>query len=176
MANTPVQIQCAFPQLPAFPEAIFSIDKRLIFIKKYGSSTRVTFDWHLNDGRPLKDYQEGAAVGRGEINHYSSSKGWPEIGWGTTKGHSGRGYTTDFAKAIVAEYWRLPRGMQTREILPSALHSKKTENVKPCLRAVIETVNSSSRNVATKAGFVKHGPEFMEHAKRYQEFHLEDPS
>ncbi|GAW24491.1 hypothetical protein ANO14919_140760 [Xylariales sp. No.14919] len=98
----------------------------------------------------------GELVGLGGVFGRGSALGWPEVGYMIRREHWGRGYTTEFLRAFVEDWWALPRA--DAEVVVDArsvegMGEGEGERVPEMLCAVVEDSNTASLRVMEKAGF-----------------------
>ncbi|KAI1169970.1 acetyltransferase domain-containing protein [Nemania sp. FL0916] len=116
------------------------------------------------------DDLEGTLIGMAGAHIVVPEQGWPEIGYLFRKETWGRGYGTEFLRAFVEAWWRLPRreieldvdvesvvglgvGKRDRSGAGNEEEGDVCEVVPEVLTAVIEVSNIGSRRVLEKAGF-----------------------
>ncbi|RWA03243.1 hypothetical protein EKO27_g11862, partial [Xylaria grammica] len=80
--------------------------------------------------------------------------GWPEVGYMIRREHWGRGYTTEFLRAFVKDWWALPRADAEVLVDARSVEGKgEAGRVPEMLCAVVEDSNTASLRVMEKAGF-----------------------
>lgn len=80
----------------------------------------------------------------------------PEVGYMFKSEHWGKGYATEALKGWLAAYWSLPRReVEVDDDIPNLDRKVDGDVAREMLVAEIEFMNSSSRNVVQKCGFVK---------------------
>ncbi|KXJ86251.1 GNAT domain-domain-containing protein [Microdochium bolleyi] len=112
-----------------------------------------TYNWVIYEA------QAGGIVGCGGFFAFSETMGWPEVGYMFKKEHWGKGYATEFLRAWLEAWWKLPRSevelevpVSTVEDMPAAEDGVRVVD-KDLVVALIEAHNHSSRRVLEKSGF-----------------------
>ncbi|KAI1498707.1 acetyltransferase domain-containing protein [Biscogniauxia marginata] len=92
----------------------------------------------------------GDFIGEGGVHTIKSDTGWPEIGYKIKREYWGRGYATEFLRAVLDAWWRLPRCNVDIEVYASAVGEAKTEEHVYANAAIS---NPASQRVLEKLGF-----------------------
>ncbi|KAF2966587.1 hypothetical protein GQX73_g6956 [Xylaria multiplex] len=95
----------------------------------------------------------GELIGFGGVFGTGSELGWPEVGYMIKSEHWGRGYTTEFLKAFVQDWWSLPRRNTEAKVDALSVGAEEGDGVPEMLCAMVEATNTSSLRVMEKAGF-----------------------
>ncbi|KAI0126939.1 GNAT domain-containing protein [Xylariales sp. AK1849] len=102
----------------------------------------------------------GEFVAAAGVHAMNPALGWPEVGYMFKQEHWGKGYATEFLKAFLEAWWKLPR--QSVELEVDALsvtgaggESEGVDEVPEQLYAAVDATNSRSLRVMEKAGFRK---------------------
>ncbi|KAK1755096.1 GNAT domain-containing protein [Echria macrotheca] len=115
---------------------------------------------HYNYAICLKE--TGEFIGIGGFHGRISSFGWPEVGYMLKREFWGKGYATEFLKAWLVEYEKLPREEIERSVDPRSvvpIPAGDEDGEKDCTRArevliaVTEESNPRSHNILRKCGF-----------------------
>jgi RimJ/RimL family protein N-acetyltransferase len=90
-------------------------------------------------------------IGTGGM-HTMSTFGWPEVGYMLKREFWGRGYASEFLRAWLDNWWKLPRSRVELEVDARTVDAADVE-VTERVCAHIEISNGASRTVLNKAGF-----------------------
>ncbi|KAI0169361.1 acyl-CoA N-acyltransferase [Hypoxylon sp. FL1284] len=93
----------------------------------------------------------GEIIGTGGVSRPEQWFGWPEIGYLFKKEAWGRGYGTEFVKAMVSFWWTLPRAAVELEVAVETVDGPG--EAPEMLAAMVEQSNIGSQRVLEKAGF-----------------------
>ncbi|KXJ88852.1 GNAT domain-domain-containing protein [Microdochium bolleyi] len=115
----------------------------------------ITYNWVIYEA------QTGDFVGCGGFHMFSELVAWPEIGYMFKKEHWGKGYATEFLRAWLEAWWKLPRTEVEIEVPVSTVEGLDAlvgvDGVhvvdKDRVIALVEQHNTSSRRVLEKSGF-----------------------
>ncbi|KAI2616712.1 acyl-CoA N-acyltransferase [Hypoxylon sp. NC1633] len=112
----------------------------------------------------------GELIGEGGVQTLESSYcGWPEIGFKFRKEFWGQGYATEFLRALLDAWWKLPRSHTRLRVLRPFIHTvgeAEAEAVEQVF-AEADALNIGSRRMLEKIGFVQFSewtePDTQEH-------------
>ncbi|KAI1798549.1 acyl-CoA N-acyltransferase [Daldinia bambusicola] len=115
----------------------------------------------------------GEFIGEGGIHTLeSSSCGWPELGYRFKREVWGRGYATEFLKALLKAWWDLPRHRAQLRVHSSSIQKGKELEAVEQVHANTDLQNVGSQRVLAKLGFVQ----FLEYTEPdTQEHRLGEP-
>ncbi|KAI1411955.1 acyl-CoA N-acyltransferase [Hypoxylon sp. FL1857] len=110
----------------------------------------------------------GQLIGEGGVHTLvSSSCGWPEIGYKFRKEAWGQGYATEFLRALLEAWWKLPRTHVTLRVSSPSIDSKGEGEATEQIHADADVDNIGSRKVLEKLGFIQFSewtePDTQEH-------------
>ena len=89
----------------------------------------------------------------GGCHIFDAGWGWPELGYMLRVEHWGKGYATEFVKAFVEDWKKLPR-VETQIRVDNRTASPNVDGLVPeHLIAVTEISNARSQNILRKCGF-----------------------
>ncbi|OAQ65488.1 GCN5-related N-acetyltransferase (GNAT) domain-containing protein [Pochonia chlamydosporia 170] len=96
----------------------------------------------------------GEFIGQGGVHSRQGQLGWPELGYAIRKEHWGKGYATEFVKAFLDLWWRLPRvesnfRVDARTLSPGCEDGQVANE---CIVAITVDENKGSRGVLVKSG------------------------
>ncbi|KAH8899426.1 acyl-CoA N-acyltransferase [Thozetella sp. PMI_491] len=99
--------------------------------------------------------ETGEFIGTGGNHNFSSSLGWPEVGYMIRKEHWGKGLASEFLKAFVAAWAKLPREETELQVDARTVEGLQGVDgrVPEQLVAVTVITNARSQSVLRKVGF-----------------------
>ncbi|KAM0550189.1 hypothetical protein ACHAPJ_009037 [Fusarium lateritium] len=100
----------------------------------------------------------GEVIGTGGCYRRVCELGWPEVGYAFRKEAWGKGFATEFLRAFLEIWWKLPRVVTWVEVDQVTLSSEELAADSSCvvterIGAVTFRENDGSQNVLQKAGF-----------------------
>lgn len=108
----------------------------------------------------------GEIIGTGGVHNRSGHVGWPEIGYMLKTKHQGKGYATEFLTGLLKFWWTLPRADTVAEVMKETVPDHGASGVAiECISAMVESDNTASQNVATKAGLAI-GAKYSDNGKK----------
>ncbi|KAI0151665.1 acetyltransferase domain-containing protein [Xylariaceae sp. FL1272] len=102
---------------------------------------------------------ERIVIGCGGVHKTDFQLGWPEVGYMVRKEYWGKGLASEFMRAFVEAWWKLPRREVEVEIDAASVGEGTTKDESGAVRvnekmsAIIEIGNPGSRRVLEKTGF-----------------------
>lgn len=114
----------------------------------------------------------GELIGEGGVHSLASDDaGWPEIGYKFRREVWGRGYATEFLRALLTAWWALPRTAAevpvARPTVAGAGAGEDDGTTRECVYANAEVANVGSARVLEKVGFARFAewtePDTQEH-------------
>ena len=107
----------------------------------------LSYNWSIR----LKETDELIGVGGSHI--FYAAWGWPELGYMLRVEHWGKGFATEFVKAFLEEWKKLPRVETEIRVDERTASPNADGSVPEQLIAVTEISNSRSQNILRKCGF-----------------------
>jgi RimJ/RimL family protein N-acetyltransferase len=95
----------------------------------------------------------GELIGLGGCHSRLGDTGWPVVGYMFQKEFWGLGYGTEFLKAFIDAWWKLPRSPCEIEVERSTIRKNEAGEVLEVYTAIIAAHNGASRRVLEKCGF-----------------------
>lgn len=102
--------------------------------------------------------ETGELIGTGGVHNRSGHIGWPEIGYMLKTKHQGNGYATEFLTGLLKFWWTLPRENAEVDVMKETVADYGASGIAiECISAMVESDNTASHKVATKAGLTVGG-------------------
>ena len=103
--------------------------------------------------------REGNLIGDGGVYYLLLSTEWPNLSDRIKEQYWNRGYATEFVRAFMRFWWRIPRHRQLKNLTihPATLNAQDSPDQEVRERVYISVThgNSANQKVLTKAGFEK---------------------
>ncbi|UPK98243.1 hypothetical protein LCI18_009178 [Fusarium solani-melongenae] len=96
--------------------------------------------------------ETGEFIGIAGNSVWDGELGWPEVGYAISKEHWGKGYSTEYLRGFLRQWWALPREEVELRVDKNSVRgdgSLKTE----CVVGITVEDNAPSQNVLRKCGF-----------------------